>query len=1043
MGTLDTHQSTVRSCTDSGEDPMRITFDSLNQEKQTEKINTAGAQKNTATSMQKTSSVVFEQSNLFQNQAYSDELKTTQDVMQDAKSQPDVKQNRDRLTVLSASMSSEDLAKAMQEGFDLREYDVEDAVTIVDKIKTTMAQSGTVIQGYNSDLKASDIEKVTGSTGYAQAIEKALKQANAPVNQQNVKDVQEAVNQCEEVKELTGGSVKYLLENHLEPTIENIYRAAYSGAGDGTRQAKGYFSQEMPGYYAKKADAEQGDQLSTQISSALETMDFSKEELPQAEAAAKWMVDKGILLSGDSVRQLLQIQSIPVPFQTDQIAGAAADAISEGKSATQGVLVPSHQTVYEKAVSILNQTQAVTDEAVSYAAKNNDELTLKDLFLAQQTIEQSAMTADIGNTANTVNMMNAVNLSNTGNTPNTGNTANTINIDNAAGDQESLAFITAKRQLEQVRLQMTTEANVKLLKSDYSIDTTQLSQLVEDLKEQEFTIKQHFLGAETTDDAAIRTQNYEETISCIREIPTLPAAVLAKINTQTDTLPTLYDAGVKSKAQYEAAQASYEMIQTTPRKDLGDSIKKAFRNTDELLEEQSIPVTEENERAVRILGYNQMEITPESIETVKEADRQVNNVIEKMTPDRVLKMIRENQNPLELSLDELNTALDKETTSQTEEKYSTFLYQLEQNKQISTDERKAYVGIYRLINQIEKSDGAAVGAVVSQNGELSFDSLLSAVRSGKADINVTVDDSFGMVKELIQKGDSISEQIQEGIRQSRISQDISEAAAGDDSVIEALLENDQPVTIHNMLAMQAISENRGGLYRIVKKAAQKFDSEAASSSENINEDSLENQFDKISEELLQKMGDQDDFSQTYQDFQNSADTILSTASESADTYLDVKSLSLCHKQLALSASLGEKENYEIPVMLNGTMSSINLTIEHAEGKAEVAVTMEEETMGTLRAKIQLTDNRVDAVMVCENANGTSLLEEIGRRFTSQLQTKEMEIGQIQYLSAAKIDLNSFLPQQNDKQIDSVSKKQLYQLAKEWILSVQDIETERE
>ncbi len=1042
---------------------MRITFDSLNQEKQTEKINTAGAQKSTASSMQKTSSVVFEQSNLFQNQAYSDELKTTQDVMQDAKSQPDVKQNRDRLTVLSASMSSEDLAKAMQEGFDPREYDVEDAVTIVDKIKTTMAQSGTVIQGYNSDLKASDIEKVTGNTGYAQAIEKALKQADAPVNQQNVKDVQEAVSQCEEVRELSDGSVKYLLENNLEPTIENIYRAAYSGAGDGTRQAKGYFSQEMPGYYAKKADAEQGDQLSTQISSALETMDFSKEELPQAEAAAKWMVDKGILLSEDSVRQLLQIQSIPVPFQTDQVAGAAADAISEGKAAIQGVLVPSHQTVYEKAVSIFNQTQAVTDEAVSYAAKNNDELTLKDLFLAQQTIEQSAMTADTGNAVNTANMTNAVNLSNTGNTANTANTANTgnagnaanaantgnaaniantINIDNAAGDQESLAFITAKRQLEQVRLQMTTEANVKLLKSDYSIDTTQLSQLVEDLKEQEFTIKQHFLGAETTDDAAIRTQNYEETISCIREIPTLPAAVLAKINTQTDTLPTLYDAGVKSKAQYEAAQASYEMIQTAPRKDLLDSIKKAFRNTDELLEEQSIPVTEENERAVRILGYNQMEITPESIEMVKEADRQVNNVIEKMTPDRVLKMIRENQNPLELSLDELNTALDKETTSQTEEKYSTFLYQLEQNKQISTDERKAYIGIYRLINQIEKSDGAAVGAVVSQNGELSFDSLLSAVRSGKADINVTVDDSFGMVKELIQKGDSISEQIQDGIRQSRISQDISEAAAGDDSVIEALLENDQPVTIHNMLAMQAISEKRGGLYRTVKKAAQKFDSEAASSSENVNEDSLENQFDKISEELVQKMGDQDDFSQAYQDFQNSADTILSTASESADTYLDVKSLSLCHKQLALSASLGEKENYEIPVMLNGTMSSINLTIEHAEGKAEVAVTMEEETMGTVRAKIQLTDNRVDAVMVCENADGTGLLEEIGKRFTSQLQTKEMETGQIQYLSATKIDLDSFLPQQNDKQTDSVSKKQLYQLAKEWILSVQDIETER-
>ena len=46
----------------------------------------------------------------------------------------------------------------------------------------------------------------------------------------------------------------------------------------------------------------------------------------------------------------------------------------------------------------------------------------------------------------------------------------------------SITFVTAKRQLEESRLAMTTEANYALLKRGISIDTKPLEQVVENLK---------------------------------------------------------------------------------------------------------------------------------------------------------------------------------------------------------------------------------------------------------------------------------------------------------------------------------------------------------------------------------------------------------------------------------------------------------------------------------------------------------------------------------------------------------------------------------
>ncbi len=77
-----------------------------------------------------------------------------------------------------------------------------------------------------------------------------------------------------------------------------------------------------------------------------------------------------------------------------------------------------------------------------------------------------------------------------------------------------------------------------------------------------------------------------------------------------------------------------------------------------------------------------------------------------MTPSSVLKMIRDGVNPLTTDMAELEQYF-KDQSDQPEqemETYSKFLYRLEKNKEITPEERDAYIGVYRMLRQFEKSE---------------------------------------------------------------------------------------------------------------------------------------------------------------------------------------------------------------------------------------------------------------------------------------------------------------------------------------------------
>lgn len=224
----------------------------------------------------------------------------------------------------------------------------------------------------------------------------------------------------------------------------------------------------------------------------------------------------------------------------------------------------------------------------------------------------------------------------------------------------------------------------------------------------------------------------------------------------------------------------YEKMSTKPRQDMGDTIGKAFEGIEDLLKEMDIPATKTNIATTKMLAYANIEITKENINSMKEYAAMVENTFNALKPAVVVSMVKDGVNPLNMTFDELHKmAADiADTIGENEDiKYSEYLYRLDKNKELSAEERDAYIGIYRLIKAVEKTDGAAVALNAKTGKELTMANLLETIRTYKGHgIDAAVNDDFGSLDGYVSIGKKIDEQI---LSATQIDTARQEAVAGD------------------------------------------------------------------------------------------------------------------------------------------------------------------------------------------------------------------------------------------------------------------------
>ena len=354
------------------------------------------------------------------------------------------------------------------------------------------------------------------------------------------------------------------------------------------------------------------------------------------------------------------------------------------------------------------------------------------------------------------------------------------------------------RRKEELRLQMTEEALDAMQKLGVEADIEGIRERIEALKQQEQEYFRQMLTADGSEQT-VETVLFEQTLAAADTVRNADVSILARSfetrsiqtlrslaelaeQTRTESLQTgsavtadaqqTTDGRVQSAVGMQAAEA-YEPLMTAPRSDMGDSIQKAFRNVDSQLESLGMELTAANRRAVRILGYNSIPLTQENINEMKFYDAQVRGLVEQLQPQVTVELIRRGINPLEGSLQQVSEAAEtirRELGVSAEEKFSEYLVKLDRKHELTAEERDSYIGIYRMLYQIEKTDGAAIGALVKSGREMTLSNLLTESRVlRRKGMDVSVDDTFGEA-ETVREGRYINDQIETAYHSRKLSE---------------------------------------------------------------------------------------------------------------------------------------------------------------------------------------------------------------------------------------------------------------------------------
>ncbi len=1047
---------------------------------------------------------------------------------------------KESLAVLSNTLSINDFNVLSGEGYSVGDTESSEIITVVDKIKIKLAQAG-INTAFTSDVSLEEIASVVGSTGAAYQVEgnltevfqngideveefaadmkeipspipmdfmdsaegsssykeftltdngremstqeqiefiaRTLVENDLPVTEDNMKGIMETLALVSDLDGLSEPGIKYMLDNQMDVTVENIYRAEYSSATRQNLKTPKYYTQDNTGYYARKPQDYQWQSLQPQIEKIIEQSGFLVTE--DTLEAAKWLVENGIPLTEKNFQTYMELSNISLPVNTEEMLKNIIATMKNGKRPEQTGF-ETVQDFIEKAVTLQEDMKDISDQAIENILRSGKEMTLDNLRKEQKLIEKNPM-------------------------------AKFIHKDARDSQEITQNTIVARRQLEELRLKMTAEVSVRMMKQGISVETTKLSELVERLKAKEVEYTQKLFDDKGVEYTKENGQLYVETSEKLNLLKNMPMYALGRVATiPAPSLNEVFFVGQEVQTALEQAKQSYETMMTTPRQDMGDSIYKAFQNVGSMLDGIHMEHTTQNERAVKILAFNSMPITRENIMQVKVADQCVNQLMKQMTGDVTLELIRRGENPLDMDIYQLNDevkGIKNQMSETTQEKYSEFLYKLEKTNGISQEERNAYIGIYRLFHQIEKSQGSVVGALIHQGAEVTLRNLISSVKTrAHKGMDVTVDDDFGGMKrknpseinmeqqiasgfsngdskeqnssghyegqsysneekqqqyyenlvatglnqldpeklskvrqvnnynislenfvnqleELPENGDVNKELYQENMRQ------VQQARTVESSVLEMLLDFKQPVTVNHILAADSLMNQRGKMI----KELMELSSKSLKKGKNKDKELLR-AAERVTDQLISKEAAE----AAYEELVDVEQSVVDDAMEDMTEYVELRSLKLLHSQIQLTGGLSREENYEVPIEIGNEMTSVNVKV--IRGKKEngnVSITMNCESYGKIAASFHVKADRITGLLVSDTEKGHAFLRSLDREIKLAMAGDSYRVTKLNYAKSEQIDLNQFTEIERTEEESKVNTKALYQCAKQFIVLIKE------
>lgn len=636
---------------------------------------------------------------------------------------------------------------------------------------------------------------------------------------------------------------------------------------------------------------------------------------------------------------------------------------------------------------------------------------------------------------------------------------------NYKADLDKIKF---RRDLEERRLKLIFESAKNLVDKGIEIDTKPLEDIVNRLKTEE----KGYL--ESIDKEDKEFEIFAKTINTVEEMKTIPASILSRtlITKDIETINSITEEGINLRNQYEKANETYEKLLTRPNIEYGDTIGKAFANMDSILEELNIENNIVNQRAVRILGYNSMELSRENIDNIKLYDYQVNSIINNLSPDVTMYLIHNKINPLDIPIDELNDTINlikEEIGFSNEERYSEFLWKLEKDNNITEDERKSYIGIYRLLDKVEKSDGASLGALIKSDSEINLKNLLEMSQVRKTHIDLEINKEFGELEEVVVEGEKIIEQIQSSYisdildtitpkKLHKVKEDLlNEFKDIMDITIESLNEKlmaqvDEevintktyekiretlkeaadsinlikdyklPITFNNIAMANILNKGEDSFYKSIsdlhkKKKNDKF-ADTISKTNNL-ADKLDN------ENLLQ-----DIYNEIYEEINSNINEILDNeelSSEEVDNLIHIKNIN------KFTNTLAKKQYYQIPLEKGDEIWNINLTIINSkENKGSTSIYFTSDVLGKVNISYSINKNNFTGTILCSTRKGLDYLKKYDDNFKAIVNDRAINVKDFNY-ALENINKAIYLVDKTSNAHDNnVSNENLLNIAKGFI-----------
>lgn len=967
---------------------------------------------------------------------------------------------RNDMIVTASTTTSDDYKAAKDDGYDV-------IVTETDKIKAVLAKAGVDISIYGDDLSREQLTDITGSQTEAAMLVNQMKAYDIPATDDNIKAGTDAIDRAKSLTNISNETKAYLVRNNMNPTVSNVYKATYSSSQvQNYKQKVGITDNVKQLYddnqYGDKGAGSQGkisdelfEELKPQLKQILEEahIDSSDENLNQC----RWLIDEDIAVTPDNVLLANQIDGITAAGEnvsSDFYARAVTEALAMGKKAADATMSQDGLTfdMAKKACDVLGEATA---EDIVTLESDNMPVTIENLskLIAVRDKDSAASQASANKAA-----------------------------DNQITDSREARLVTAQRKLEEARLSMTAEANLSLIKKGVSIDTEPIERVVELLKQQENKYYGALFGESSVEASDDRVRMYNNVCDIFNQMKQQPAYVLT-LESADDTVYELYTAGKAMKQSLEAAASGYETLMTSPRADMGDSMSKAFQNVDDILKELQIDTSESNRRAVRILAYNSTDITEENIKQIKSVDEQVQRAFSDMTPAVTIEMIKRGISPLDMSMSDISDTarrIKSENPDERDEKFSEFLWKLEKKNEISEEERDSYIGIYRLISQVEQSDGAVIGSLVNQGADITMKNLLTAVRvRGKSAMDYKVDDTFAGVDsvssgikidsqiesayhtnclrdvldtlspekmEFVQYDswlDMTPEQLRQAVYEANEDNALSEqyateqlrqfnhAVSAPENVYAFLEKYDVKTTAVNLMAASRLMKNPS---EAVRNLWERGDSATARAL-----------LDETLRRFSESVKNPKELAQAQETLADTAEHVMdSMIIEDRHTgSIDIRQMKLLCSQLRIASNMSRQENYIVPIETADGVTGMKLRIVRGEDKKGlVDIFLEDKKCGRVAAYFEAKENSVSAMIVTDDEQTKRLFEDNITMFEAGISDGEQRV---RIDVALEHDISAKESKMSDNETkklldgsESVQTTRLYHIAEQFIVNVQRV-----